>query len=48
MNSYEAKYCEAAVDQMIAKDKRIKGKEARLIRALLKGPCYRAPAEKEG
>lgn len=34
---YEHRYNKDAVDQAIKKDKRIKGKEARLIHALLKG-----------
>ena len=36
-----AKYEKVAVDKEIRKDKRIKGKDARLIHALLKGPPYK-------
>ena len=36
-----AKYNKAAVEKEIRKDKRIKGKKARLIHALLKGPTYK-------
>lgn len=39
------KYNKAAVEKEIRKDKRIKGKEARLIHALLKGPTYKKEAK---
>jgi hypothetical protein len=35
--AYEHKYSKSAVDAAIKRDKRIKGKEARMIHALLKG-----------
>lgn len=39
------KYNKDAVEKAIRKDKRIKGKEARLIHALLKGPTYKKEAK---
>jgi len=41
------KYNKEAVNREIAKDKRIKRKEAKLIHALLKGPPYGAHGEPE-
>lgn len=42
--AYEPRYNADAVDAEIRKDRRIKGKEARLIHALLRG---REPSNKE-
>jgi len=37
MTTYHPEYCEAAVEQMIRKDRRIRRREAKRIHALLRG-----------